>query len=135
MARVESKTPFTLTRDAYEGAPEGIPQVPAINLVEPVQPAGVWSLSSIFGRVAALNVFLLLGLLTTAAATHFLATRLLKGGPLAAATAGFTTAFNPWVVEQSLAGHLAFAMLWPLIALIAALAYATFDALCEPQPS
>lgn len=123
VARAESKTPFTLTRDDYEGAPEGVPQAPAINLVEPVQPAAVWSLSTIVGRVAALNVLLLLGLLTTAAATYFLATSLLQVGPLAATTAGFTTAFNPWVIEQSLAGHLAFTMLWPLIALIAALAY------------
>ncbi len=119
---LEHTNPFLQTRDQYQGAPEGIPVTPAVNAVEPVQPATLWWLSAAVGRVASINLFVLLALMTTAVAAFAFARFLLLFRLEVAAMTGFAAAFNPWVVEQVLAGHFAFAVLAPLVGLLAALA-------------
>lgn len=121
--RQVGQSPFSLTHDFFTGAPEGVPASPALTIVEPVQPGILWSLSSVIGDVGSINAFLLVSFFTTAFGAYLLCTRLLHLSTLASATAGFAAAFNPWTIEQALAGHLAFAMLWPLLALLAALAF------------
>jgi hypothetical protein len=122
VVREQHVNPFTQTRDEFAGAPEGIPVSPAVNAVQPVQPAALWGLRAVVGRVGAINVFLLVCLLTTAVGGYLFARRILGVGDVAATTAAFALTFNPWVIAQSLAGHLDFVMLWPLLAVVAALA-------------
>jgi len=124
VAQREHVNPFNERRDDYSGAPEGIPVSPAVNAVEPVQPAAIWFLSWLFGRVAAINVLLLAALLTTAGAVYLLCRRMLELGRVPAATSAFAAAFNPWMIEQGLAGHVAFLIGAPVIGLMWALAIA-----------
>jgi len=119
----EHRNPFTLTHDDYMGAPEGVPQAPTINLLEPVQPLSVWAMSRIVGRVGAINLFLLIALMVTAFSAFLLSTWVFGTGLVGAAATSFAVTFNPWVIEQAVAGHLAFAVLGPVLGLIGALAY------------
>jgi hypothetical protein len=113
-------SPFTLSHDPYNGAPEGTPLVPAVNLASPTQPLVSWSLSPIIGLITTFNLFLLLGV----AATAFVAFVLLDclGFAFTPSLIGsYIVAFNPWSIERAVAGAPAFNHAWCLILLLAAL--------------
>jgi hypothetical protein len=109
--------PFTQTRDSYTDAPEGIPVARAINAVQPVQPASIWFLSTLLGRIGAINAFLLVAFATTMTAMFLVGRKVLQLSIAASSAMAFAVSFNPWIVEHTLAGHLVFAAIWPLIAL------------------
>jgi hypothetical protein len=119
-AAAQHKTPFTLTHDAYDGAPEGRDLAPAIQVANLFQPAFVWSLRGVVGLVGAWNAFLFLGLIATAMATFAFLDWL--GCSFGAAVFGaYVATLNPWAIERAFAGHVAFLHGWVYIALTAAL--------------
>lgn len=110
-------TPFTFSRDKWNGAPEGIPQTRAIAFLSPAQPLFTWVLTPALGLVGALNLFLLLGFIGTAFAA-FLFLDWLGFGFLPSFFGAYVIAFNPWTLNQALAGAPAFEHGWCLILLM-----------------
>jgi hypothetical protein len=110
-------TPFTFSRDKWNGAPEGIPQTTAIPVLSPVQPLFTWVLTPALGLVGSLNLFLLLGFPATAFAA-FLFLDWLGFGFLPSLFGAYVIAFNPWTFNQALAGAPAFEHGWCLILLM-----------------
>ena len=111
------KTPFTLTRDLMNGAPEGRPLAPAVQVANFFQPATVWVLKGSLGLVGAWNTFLFAGFLATAMAA-FAFLKYLGCTFGAALFGGYVTSFNPWAIERSFAGHIAFLHNWVFLLLI-----------------
>lgn len=114
------ETPFTYERDVLNGAPEGVPAVPATQYAAPVQPAVIWLLKGQLGHIGAMNAFLLSGLLLTGVAMFLLLDRL-RFGFLPSLVGAYLVTFNPWMYERVLSGHAAFMHGWVLILLVAAL--------------
>ena len=120
VAEHSGKTPFTLHRDDYIGAPEGHRTVAAIQIANAVQPAFVWALKDVAGLLTALNMFLVLGFVLTAFVT-FLLLKQLELGFLPSLFGGYVFGFSPWVFEQGFAGHVGFVHAWVLPLLVLAL--------------
>lgn len=120
IADAAGATPFTFRHDALNGAPEGVPVLPQTQIAQPIQPAVIWVLRDLVGTVAALNLFLLVGVVLTAFA-GFALLDWARLGMLPSLFGGFVIAFNPWMVERAIAGHVAFMHAWCLVLLLAAL--------------
>ena len=101
-------TPFTFSRDPFNGAPEGYPMLPSAQIAAPIQPAFVWLSKDALGIVGAVNIFLLIGLLLTGVAMFALLDRC-GVGFLPGVFAALLVTFNPWMVERAASGHVAFA--------------------------
>jgi hypothetical protein len=114
------ESPFTWSHDTLNGAPEGVPRPTAPEFVSPVQSGFVWLVKPLLGRVAALNLFVVLGFLLTGFTTFLLLSRFGFGLP-ASFLGGYIVAFNPWMFEQAYAGGLAFLHGWVLVLLLWAL--------------
>ena len=110
------KTPFTWSRDELNGAPEGIPRPTAPEIVSPVQSGFVWAVKPLVGRVAALNLFILLGFVLTGLSAFLLLNRF-AFGLLASLFGGYVVAFNSWTFERAYLGHPAFLHGWVLVLL------------------
>lgn len=110
-------TPFTFSRDPFNGAPEGYPMLPSAQIAAPIQPAFVWLSKDALGIVGAVNTFLLIGLLLTGVAMFALLDRC-GVGFLPGVFAALLVTFNPWMVERAASGHVAFAHGWVLILLL-----------------
>jgi hypothetical protein len=119
MAR-EGKNPFTFVRDPLNGAPEGMPVLAQPQIAQPVQSVAIWVLRDVVGTVAALNLFFLAGFVLTSFAV-FVLLDWARFGMLPSLFGGFVVAFNPWMVERAIAGHVAFMHGWALVLLLAAL--------------
>ena len=119
-AERSGKTPFTLERDAYIGAPEGRRSLAAIQIANAVQPTFVWALKDVTGLLAALNVFLVLGFVLSAFVT-FLLLGQLGLGFLPSIFGGYVYGFSPWLFEQAFAGHVNLVHAWVLPLLVLAL--------------
>lgn len=113
--------PFTFRHDVLNGAPEGMPFFPQTQIAQPVQPVAIWLLRDLVGTAAAFNLFLLAGFVLTALA-GFLVLDWARFGLLPSLFGGFVVAFNPWMVERAISGHVAFMHGWTLVLLLAALA-------------
>jgi hypothetical protein len=113
-------TPFTIQRDPFNGAPEGTPLVPAVNLASPLQPLFMWALAPVVGLIASLNLFLLLGVAATGFAAFVLFDQL-GFAFLPGLIGGYLIAFNPWSIDRAVAGAPAFNHGWCLLLLVAAL--------------
>lgn len=120
VAEQSGKTPFTLRRDRFIGAPEGRPAVSAIQIANAIQPAFVWAVKSATGTLAALNLFLLFGFLLTAFVTFVLLSQLGLGF-LPSLFGGYVFGFSPWLFEQGFAGHVNLVHAWVLPLLVLAL--------------
>ena len=59
------ENPFTFTRDALNGAPEGMPWSRAVQYANALIPGSIWLLHYPFGFAAASNIYLLLGFVLT----------------------------------------------------------------------
>ena len=113
-------TPFTFTRDLWNGAPEGLPQTAALAVLQPIQPLFTWVLAPALGLIGSLNIFLLIGFPATALAA-FAFLDWLGLGVLPSLFGGYVIAFNPWTFNQAVAGAPAFAHGWCLVLLMWAL--------------
>jgi hypothetical protein len=113
-------TPFTSRRDPANGAPDGMPLLPAAQIAAPIQPGFVWASKDVLGFVGAVNVFLYAGLLLTGLAMFRLLDSL-SFGFLPSLFGALLTTFNPWMYERVVSGHVAFAHGWVLILLLFAL--------------
>ena len=111
-------TPFTSKRDPLLGAPEGTPTSTGVAVANAVQPLFVWSVKSVAGILGALNLFMLLGLVLTAAVMFALLDRL-GLHPLAAALGAYAFTFNTYVIRKFAYGHapLVHAWIFPALAL------------------
>ena len=116
------KTPFTLHRDPFNGAPEGAFISTAVQVANGIIPGTVWLLHYFMGLTAAENIFLLSGFVLTGFAVYLLLDRL-GLDPLAGIYAGYVVAFNPWMIERAYAGHHGYMHAWVFPLLIAALLY------------
>jgi hypothetical protein len=113
--------PFTFRHDALDGAPEGVPTLPQPAIAQPVQHSVVWMLRYVVDTAAALNLFLLAGFVLTGFA-GFALLDWARFGMVPSLFGGFVMAFNPWMVERAISGHVAFIHGWTLILLLAVLA-------------
>jgi len=104
-------TPFTQTRDPLNGAPEGLPIAPAIQIANALIPTTIWTLHYLVGFTGASNIFLLGGIVLTGFSFYVLLTRL-GIHPLAAFYAGYALSLNPWMLERAAAGHSGFMQAW-----------------------
>jgi hypothetical protein len=116
----EGHTPFTATRDTFNGAPEGIPVANAIAWFEPLQPLCLFLLHYVFGWIAAWNLFLLAGFFLTGFVGFMLFDRL-GFHPLVSFFGAYVLTFNPWMFERAYAGHAGFLHAWLFPALLLAL--------------
>ena len=107
----QGKTPFTIKRDFFNGAPEGHPVSLTVQVANAFEPAILWVLKDAVGLVAALNLFLLAGFVLTGFVAFVLLDRL-RLHFLASLFGGYVLAFNPWQFEQAGEGHAAFAHAW-----------------------
>jgi hypothetical protein len=114
------KTPFTWTRDDLNGAPEGLPRPPAPEFVSPVLSTFVWTAKGVIGRTAALNLFVALGFLLTGFSVFLLLSHL-RFGFLPSLFGGYVAAFNPWMFDRAVSGHVTFLHGWVLVLLLWAL--------------
>jgi hypothetical protein len=117
-ASIQHRTPFTITLDKLEGAPEGTVRTPATTLANGgIQAAFAWELRGPLGLIGAMNLFMLVGMFATGLATFALLDRL--GATTATALlGGYVFAFSPYALERAYAGHLALLQNWifPLLA-------------------
>jgi len=114
-------TPFTFHHDPLNGAPEGMPMLTQPVIAQPIQHSVIWALRGPLGTVAAFNAFLLAGFVLTAFA-GFALLDWARLGMLPSLFGGFVMAFNPWMVERAVSGHVAFMHGWTLIVLLGLLA-------------
>ena len=117
-ASAQHHTPFDLTNDALQGAPQGSLRVPATQLANGAIQAGfVWELRGVLGLVGAWNAFMLLGLFATGIAM-FAFLESLGCNLLASLLGGYVFAFGPYALERAYGGHLALLHNWvfPLLA-------------------
>jgi hypothetical protein len=114
------KTPFTFRHDPLNGAPEGTTETPETAVAAPVQHAVIWGLRGAVGTVAALNLYILAGFVLTGYA-GFALLDWARLGTLPSLFGGYVVAFNPWMVERAIAGHVGFVHGWGLILLLALL--------------
>ena len=71
----QGHTPFTLEYDHLVGAPEGVEATPGIQIANAPQPLIVWGFGKVIGRVAAWNLFILLGIALSGICTFLLLDR------------------------------------------------------------
>jgi len=116
-------TPFTQTRDPLNGAPEGLPMAPAVQVANAIIPTTIWLLHYLVGFTGASNIFLLSGVVLTAFSFYILLERL-GVHPFAAFYAGYALSFNPWMLERAGAGHSGFMQAWIFPLLIGVMLYA-----------
>lgn len=116
----QHKNPFTITRDPFINAPEGVPAPAATQIAQPVQHAFIWVLKDAVGLVAAFNLFLLLGFVLTGVTAYWLL-RYLALSRVASYYGAYVVTFNPWTFERALSGHAAFLHLWVILILAIAL--------------
>ncbi len=105
------KTVFTYHRDLLNGAPEGLPFSPAVQIANAFIPGTIWLLHLAFGWTAASNIFLLGGIVLTGFSMYVLLDRL-GLHPMAGIFAGYALAFNPWMTLRAYAGHSGFMQAW-----------------------
>jgi hypothetical protein len=112
------KTPFTATHDSLITAPEGIDLSPGVQVANAFQPAAVWALKDVAGLVGAWNIFILGGIVLTAACTWLLLD-FVGVGVIAAFFGAYAFAFNGYLINKAYAGHggLVHAWVFPLILL------------------
>jgi hypothetical protein len=115
----QHSNPFQIRHDYLNGAPEGFPRPPAVQIAQPFQPAFVWAVKDVVGITAALNLFLLLGFVATAFAT-FLLLSSLELSFLPSLFGAYVVAFNPWMFERAFDGHVGLVHGWMFILVIAA---------------
>lgn len=120
VAGAAGANPFTFSYDRINGAPEGASLLPQTQIAQPVQPAFIWVFRDLFGTVAALNLYMLSGLLLTAFA-GFVLLDWGRFGLVPSLFGGFVMAFNPYMIERAIAGHVGYAHGWALVLLVAAL--------------
>lgn len=111
--------PFTARRDPYLGAPEGTPTSTGVAVANAAQPLFVWTVKGATGLLGALNVFMLLGLVLTAALTFVLLDRL-GVHPLGSAFGALAFAFNAYLIRKAVYGHAPLVHAWVFPALVLA---------------
>ena len=116
------ENPFTFTRDAPNGAPEGMPWSRALQYANALIPGSIWLLHYPFGFAAASNIYLLLGFIFTGFSVYLLLDRL-GFHPVGSLFAGSAVAFNPWMIERAYAGHSGFMHAWVFAVLVGSLLY------------
>lgn len=116
-AEQDGKTPFTWQHDELNGAPEGFPFAPAVQIANFVQPGFVWILRDVLGLYGAFNLFMLLGFVLTGFTVYYLCQRI-GLSLLPALFAGYAIAFNPWMIERAYAGHAGYMHAWIFPALV-----------------
>jgi hypothetical protein len=118
---VQHRTPFTITHDGFNGAPEGTLRTPATTLAAAgLQTAFVWELRGVFGLVGAWNLFMFIGLVGTALAMFILLESL--GCSFVPALFGsFVFGFGPYTLEHAYAGHLGLIQNWVFVLVVAAM--------------
>ena len=114
------QNPFTFEHDPMNGAPEGYPILTSVQIAAPIQPSFVWAFKDVLGIIGSVNAFLLSGLLLTGVAMFLLLDRC-RFGFLPSLFGALLVAFNPWMFERAVSGHIAFAHGWVLIVLLFAL--------------
>lgn len=119
-ARDQGKSPLTFERDPTLNAPEGQRFSPGLAVATGIQTAFVWAMKEAVGFVAALNLYLLLGVVLAAVAMFALLRRL-GLHPLASAFGAYVWAFNPFVFEKAYAGHAGLVHVWVFPALVLAI--------------
>ncbi len=117
--REAGEIPWTFRHDTLNGAPEGYPQQAAVEFVQPVQSTFIVLVSQLVGLTAALNLFILLGILGTAVAGYALG-RWLRFGMIPSLLLGYIVAFNPWMFRRAFDGHLTFTQGWILVLVVLA---------------
>ncbi len=119
-ASAQHSTPFSLTRDTSNGAPEGLATTPATIVADGgVQTVFVWVLRGPLGLIGAWNAFLLIGMFATGMVMFWFLERL-GCRLLPALLGGYVFAFSPYALERAYAGHLGLLQNWifPLLALL-----------------
>ncbi len=116
---MQHRNPFDWTHDALNGAPQGVPRVPATLLASgALQTAFVWGLGGLIGLVGAWNAFMVLGLVGTSMAMFALLDWL--GCTFAACLlGGFVFGFSPYALERAYSGQLALLENWVLVLVVA----------------
>ncbi len=111
----QHSSPFTLTHDPFNGAPEGT-DVAAATFVSNagIQTVLVWSLRDITGTVLAWNLYLLIGLVGSGVAM-FALLDFLGCTFLASLFGGYILAFSPYAIAHANAGHIGFDQNWVLV--------------------
>lgn len=112
----EGQVPFLDGRLRDFSAPEGAPDSYALNVATWPSTTVIWLGSLTLGPIAALNLFILLGLVLSATSV-FLLMRKLTGHPGAAALAGFAFGFAPFMITKSSA-HQQFIHGWVFVLLL-----------------
>ena len=121
IAGIEHKTPFTITKDDYNGAPEGTPRTPATTLANGgIQSAFVWGLRGVLGLVGAWTLFFFLGMVGTGIALFVLLDRL-GCGFVPSLFGGYVFAFGTYAMEHAYAGHLGLVQNWVLVLVVGAM--------------
>ena len=115
-------SPFSLTRDLYLNAPEGIQRAPALQIANAFEPLVVLALSG-FGFLAAINLFMLIGYVASLAAM-FALLRYLRLHFIACIAGAIGFSLSQWSVEQGLYGHVAFSHTWIFSLLLCSLLWA-----------
>ncbi|MBI4897479.1 MAG: hypothetical protein HY827_03830 [Actinobacteria bacterium] len=111
-----SVSPFLEGRLMDFSAPEGL-QIPwPLNIATFASTLPTWLLAKVFGAVAALNLYVIIGQIATAQATFLLA-RKLTGHVGAGVIAGWAYAFAPFMVINS-HGHAGFIHGWVFVFLL-----------------
>ena len=109
----QGHTPFTLEYDHLVGAPEGMEATPGIQIANAPQPLIVWGFGKVIGRVAAWNLFILLGIALSGICTFLLLDRL-RLHPVASVFGAYAFGFSGFVVEKAYAGHAGLTQAWVL---------------------
>jgi hypothetical protein len=115
------KSPWTLTHDPYNAAPEGVPRTPATALANGgVQTALLWWSRGVLGFVGGWNAFAFVGLVGTSLATFALLDWL--GCTLIASLfGGYVFGFSPYALARVYFGHLGLMQNWVFVVAVAAM--------------
>ena len=111
--------PFQSRHDPLLGAPEGTSFSPEIAVANALQPLFVWTVKPVTGILGAINLFMLLGLVLTAAFSYALLDRL-GVHPLAAAFGAYAFTFNTYLIRKIVYGHGSLVDAWVFPALLLA---------------
>jgi hypothetical protein len=115
------KSPWTMTHDPFNGAPEGVPRTPATLLANGgVQTAFIWWSRGLLGLVGAWNLFAFIGLVGTSMATFALLDWL--GCTFVASLFGaYVFGFSPYALTRVYFGHLGLMQNWIFVVAVIAM--------------
>jgi hypothetical protein len=115
------KSPWTLTHDPFNSAPEGVARFPATLLANAgAQTAFVWWSRGLLGFVGAWNLFAFLGLAGTAFATFALLDRF-GCTFIASLLGGYVFGFSPYAMARVYFGHLGLMQNWVFVVAVIAM--------------